>query len=88
ADIKVYLDAVVEVRAQRRLLDLQKAGITSTLEEQVADLQRRDAFDSGRAHSPLTRAADAVVVDTSDMTIDQQVDEIIRLLTRAIDKAS
>lgn len=86
ADIKVYLDAVVDVRAQRRLLDLERAGIASTLEEQIADLKRRDAFDSGRAHSPLTRAADAVVVDTSDMTIDQQVDEIIRLLTRAIDR--
>jgi len=87
ADIKVYLDASIDVRAQRRLLDLQRAGIASTLEEQIEDLKRRDAFDSRRAHSPLTRAGDAVVVDTSDMTIDQQVDEIIRLLTRAIDRA-
>lgn len=87
ADLKVYLDAVVDIRAQRRLLDLERAGIASTIEEQIADLKRRDAYDSGRAHSPLTRASDAVVVDTSDMTIDQQVDEIIRQLTRAIDRA-
>ena len=86
ADIKVYLDAVVDVRAQRRLLDLQRAGITSTLEEQIADLKRRDAYDSGRANSPLMQAEDAVVVDTSDMTNDQQVDEIIRLLERAINR--
>ena len=87
ADIKVYLDAVVDIRAQRRLLDLERAGLSSTLGEQIEDLKRRDAYDSGRANSPLMRADDAVVVDTSDMTIDQQVDEIIRLLERAIDRA-
>ena len=87
ADIKVYLDAVIDVRAHRRLLDLQRAGLASTLEEQIEDLKRRDAYDSGRANSPLMRADDAAVVDTSDMTIDQQVDEIIRLLERAISRA-
>jgi cytidylate kinase len=87
ADIKVYLDAVVDIRAQRRLLDLERAGLSSTLGEQIEDLKRRDTYDSGRANSPLMRADDAVVVDTSDMTIDQQVDEIIRLLERAIDRA-
>lgn len=80
ADIKVYLDADVRVRAQRRLIDLAKMGITTSLEEQIADLKRRDAYDSGREHSPLTRAGDAVTVDTSHMTIEQQVDKVIQLL--------
>lgn len=84
ADIKVYLDATVEVRAKRRLLDLTRMGVSSTLDEQISDLERRDAYDSGREHSPLTKSDDAIIVDTSDMTIDQQVDEIIRLLELAI----
>jgi CMP/dCMP kinase len=84
ADLKVYLDAEVIVRAQRRVLDLERMGINTTLDEQVNDLQRRDAFDSGRKHSPLTKASDACVVDTTNMTIDEQVDEIIRLLKKVV----
>lgn len=84
ADLKVYLDASVDVRAQRRLKDLERMGIASTLDEQIADIQRRDAYDSGRQNSPLTKSKDAHVLDTSDLTIDQQVDEVIRLLNVAV----
>jgi cytidylate kinase len=80
ADIKVYLDADVKVRAQRRLLDLVRMGVSTSVEEQIADLKRRDAFDSGREHSPLMKAKDAFTVDTTNMTVDQQVDKIIALL--------
>jgi CMP/dCMP kinase len=80
ADIKVYLDADVKVRAQRRLLDLVKMGVSTSVEEQVADLKRRDAYDSGREHSPLTKARDAYTVDTTNMSVDEQVDKIIALL--------
>jgi cytidylate kinase len=80
ADIKVYLEASIAVRAQRRLIDLAKAGETTSLQEQEKDLERRDDFDSGRKHSPLTRARDAYVVDTTNLTIEEQVDRIIDLL--------
>lgn len=80
ADVKVYLDASVKQRAQRRLIDLAKMGISTTLEEQIADLERRDAHDSGRKHSPLTRARDAVVIDTTALTIEEQVERIISVL--------
>lgn len=80
ADVKVYMDASVRQRAQRRLIDLAKMGIATTLEEQIADLERRDAHDSGRQHSPLTRARDAVVIDTTALTIEEQVERIITVL--------
>lgn len=80
ADIKIYLTASVKERARRRLLDLSKMGVTTSLAEQEADLQRRDSFDSNRQHSPLTRAGDAHTVDTTDMTVDGQIDYIISLI--------
>ena len=55
-------------------------GISTTIEEQMADLERRDAYDSGRAHSPLTRARDAIVIDTTNLTIEDQVERIISVL--------
>lgn len=80
ADIKVYMDASVKQRAQRRLIDLAKMGIATTLEEQIADIERRDAHDSGRQHSPLTRTQDAIVIDTTALTIEEQVERIITVL--------
>lgn len=80
ADMKIYLDASPRQRAQRRLLDMARMGISTTLEEQEADITRRDEYDSQRAHSPLTKARDAYVVDTSTMTIEGQVDHIIQLI--------
>jgi cytidylate kinase len=80
AHLKVYLDASLECRAQRRLLDMVRMGVETSLEEQEADLRRRDAFDSGRQHSPLRRAEDACMIDTTIMTIEEQVDKIVALL--------
>ncbi len=84
ADIKVYLDASVNERARRRLLELTKAGVSTNLEEQEADIVRRDGLDSNRTHSPLSRARDAIVVDTTNMTIEDQVDRIISLIKSLI----
>lgn len=80
AFLKVYLDASVSTRARRRLKDLESMGLKSSIDEQERDLKRRDHHDSSRAHSPLTRADDAVVVDTTDLTIEGQVDYIINLV--------
>lgn len=84
ADIKVFLDASVAERARRRLIDMARMGVSTTLEEQEADIKRRDKFDSGREHSPLVKASDALLVDTTQMTIDDQVERIISLMKSLI----
>lgn len=83
ADLKIYMDASVKERAKRRLLDLSNMGIESNLSEQEQDINRRDKFDSQRQHSPLTIAEDAVVIDTTNLTIEKQVDRIVELFQAA-----
>lgn len=80
ADIKIYLSASVKERASRRLLDMTKMGVATTLEQQMADIKRRDDYDSNRKHSPLRKAPGAITVDTTDMTIEGQVDHIVSLI--------
>ncbi|RKX26000.1 MAG: (d)CMP kinase [Candidatus Zixiibacteriota bacterium] len=80
AHAKLYLDASVTTRAERRLVDLARMGISTTLEELVADIERRDKYDSERKHSPLRRAHDAYVVNTTNCTIEEQVDRILTIL--------
>ncbi len=84
ADLKIYLDATVAERAQRRLLELSKKGVSTTLEEQKQDIIRRDGYDSNREHSPLQKSKDAIVVDTTNLTIEGQVDHIISLMKSII----
>ena len=73
ADFKFYFTASHTARAERRRLDLKKLGIEHSTEEIIEDLKRRDDIDSGRIHSPLTRADDAITVDTTNLTFDEQV---------------
>ncbi len=87
AEVKVFLIATVEERAKRRLKDLKNAGHESSLEEQKADIERRDRHDSERAHSPLRKADDAVEIDTSTMTVEQQVDKILSLVGRLTEQS-
>jgi CMP/dCMP kinase len=77
ASLKVYLDARPEVRAARRSKEVSDLDYETV----AADIARRDALDQGRDASPLTRAGDAVEVDTSDLTVD----EIVELLAEQID---
>ena len=74
---KIFLTASPEARAQRRLRELQAKGQSPLLEAVLADLQRRDQADSTRAASPLSKADDAVELDSSDLTLDQVVDQIV-----------
>ena len=76
ADVKIFLEASLETRAHRRQKDFQKAGLPDALDELQKDIVRRDRADSERAHGPLKRADDAVVVDTSDLSIDAQVEKV------------
>jgi cytidylate kinase len=84
ADIKIYLSASVKERARRRLLDVTKMGVSTTVEEQEADIIRRDEYDSNRAHSPLKKAPGAFTIDTTDMTVEGQVDYIISLIRQVL----
>jgi len=79
---KVYLDADLRERAKRRLLELEEKGIQTTLEEQTGEISRRDKLDSEREASPLLRDKDAVVVDTTHLTIEGQVDRVIQLFQK------
>jgi cytidylate kinase len=81
---KVYLDASLKERAKRRFLELKEKGIEMTLEEQIEEISRRDKLDSEREASPLLRDEDAVVVDTTHLTIEQQVDRVIQLFKEEI----
>ncbi|MCD8083604.1 MAG: (d)CMP kinase [Clostridiales bacterium] len=79
ADTKIYLTASVDVRAGRRANELKEKGIACSLDEIRRDIARRDEQDMTRAISPLRRAADAVLIDSSEMTIDEVAEEIIRV---------
>lgn len=73
ADLKLFVTASIEVRAQRRLLELQQKGIETTKEEVQDNLIERDFIDSNRKESPLRQAEDAIVLDNSTLTRDQQL---------------
>lgn len=77
ADVKFFLVADDIVRAKRRQLDLKAIGEEKTIDELVEEIRRRDRFDSERSHSPLKIADDAIKVDTSQITIDEQVDFMV-----------
>ena len=80
ADVKIYLIADPKVRAQRRLVELKTKGHNTTLEEVLKDMEDRDKRDSSRKEAPMKPAVDAILVDTSGLTIDGQVDKIIEIV--------
>lgn len=71
ADVKLFVTAGVEARAQRRFAEMQSRGSDISLQKIEDDLRRRDARDSNRADAPLAIAPDAIVIDTSDLSIDE-----------------
>jgi cytidylate kinase len=82
ADVKLFVTASPEVRAQRRVRELLQRGMPAHYEEVLADIRVRDERDSQRAVAPLKAALDAVVLDTSDLDAGQAVAEAIRLVDR------
>lgn len=79
ADLKIYLTASEDVRAARRVIDLKRLGIESSLAEQIELLAKRDRADSTREASPLMRVEGVIEIDTTALSIDQQVQRIIDL---------
>ena len=84
ATLKVYLTATAEVRALRRYAELRGKGETPAYHCVLDDLVERDYNDMHRAASPLMRAEDAQLLDTSNLTLKQSVDELVRLARTAI----
>lgn len=80
AEVKFFLTASPEVRAKRRWLELQQKGINKDFSEVLADLVKRDNNDSQRALAPLKKADDAIEVDTSNMTIEEQTDYLYQII--------
>jgi len=76
ADVKIYLDASVRVRAERRHAELTRAGVTASIDDVARDLERRDSLDASREASPLVRPVGAWLVDTSNATIEGEVDRV------------
>ena len=80
ADVKFFLTASPEVRAKRRYEELRAKGMEVSYEEVEANVRKRDYIDSHREASPLVQAADAVVVDNSTMTVDEEVEWMVRVI--------
>jgi cytidylate kinase len=79
ADVKIYLTASIEERARRRALEYEKKGMPADIEQIAKDIAERDYRDMHREHAPLRQAEDAVLVDTSDMTIPEVEARLLEL---------
>lgn len=82
ADLRLYVTAGIEERARRRYLQMQQRGEQKTMEEVIEELKLRDTQDTERTASPLTVGKDVVVVDTTNLTIGQTVEQVLALLEK------
>jgi CMP/dCMP kinase len=88
ADAKLFVTASAEVRAKRRWSEMQARGNAADHNALLADIRARDARDSGRANAPLHQAADADLLDTSDLRIDHAVQRAISLVEARLNRRS
>jgi cytidylate kinase len=84
AEVKIFMTAEVELRARRRQDELAAKGEIVPLDDIIENLRKRDYLDSTRAESPLRRAADAVLLDTTHITINEQVDFVLDRVSSAL----
>ena len=82
ADLKIYLDAALQVRAERRYRERLARGEQAVLDQVLVELRRRDEIDSQRQHSPLAAAPDAIVIDSTNLSIDEVMAFVRQLLQR------
>ena len=80
ADVKIYLDASPEERAERRYRQNKANGIDIPFEEILKNVKERDYIDSHREIAPLTKASDAVYIDSTGMTVEEEADAVIRVI--------
>ncbi|WCL81484.1 (d)CMP kinase [Saprospira sp. CCB-QB6] len=86
AELKLFMTASYEVRSQRRLAELQAKGLSASLEEVRENLMERDEIDSSREDSPLRKADDAITIDNSELSMNEQLDLALDLAYKAIEK--
>jgi len=87
ADLKIFLTALIEIRAKRRLREYQDKNISITLEEVKANLEKRDRIDSGREISPLKKADDAIEFDNSAFTPEQDYEFLLKKINEVLKKS-
>ncbi|MBQ3355797.1 MAG: (d)CMP kinase [Oscillospiraceae bacterium] len=85
ADVKIYLSASAEVRAKRRFLELQEQGRSDSYEDVLKDMIERDYRDMHRQVAPLKQADDAVLLDTSDLSLEDSVAALLHIIRERID---
>jgi CMP/dCMP kinase len=88
ADVKLFVTASAEMRAQRRVRELLERGMPTHYEDVLADIRARDTRDSSREVAPLKPAADAIILDTSDLDREAAIAEAIRLVERQLNRSS
>lgn len=86
ADLKFFMIAGIEARARRRQADLAAQGITMELDAIARAIHERDELDSTRSESPLRKAADAIEIDTSDLTIEEQVTMVVNTARERLER--
>lgn len=85
ADVKLYVTASPEVRSRRRLTEITGRGLSAHYDEVLADIRSRDKRDSGRDFAPLTKADDALILDTTDLDVDASIAAALRLVARRLE---
>jgi cytidylate kinase len=84
AELKLFITASQEIRAQRRFLELKSKGIEAKINEISSNLAERDLMDSSRKESPLIQVADAIVIDNSKLTREEQLDFVLNLVRNLV----
>jgi cytidylate kinase len=84
ACVKFFIKADERVRAERRYRELQAKGVDTTLEREIAEVIERDKRDSERRDGPLRQPADSIVIDTSDLTVEQVIDQMEKVIRRCM----
>ena len=83
ANLKIFLTASAECRAERRFRELKEKGVETSFEEVFRDIEKRDWNDTHRNAAPLRQAPDAVLVDTSGLTLEESIDAVCDLIREA-----
>ena len=84
AELKLFITASQEIRAQRRYLELKSKGIEAKINEISSNLAERDLMDSSREESPLIQVSDAIVLDNSKLTREEQLDFVLNLVRNLV----
>ena len=84
AELKIFLSASAEARAQRRLLELRNKGVQTSFEEVLRDIEHRDKQDSSRAAAPLRAAEDAIRLDTTEIGLQESIDLLCSIITQRL----